>query len=183
MAMNDEIAVMDDPEDEVVKDAAYFDELRRAVKETKTSALFGTSGLAVYKSIECLQDLELRKQVESVTDPNRRERLHVVYSRYHFSIGALQYITEALPWLSAFIIFILVKNTAESPLPWTTHRYELIAIALGKSVLIFVITKGIQFALWRMGSSAIRYVNGIHAGPGGISVTSGEDHRETDEQD
>ena len=184
MAMNDEIAVRNDPEDEVVKDAAYFDELRRAVKETTAiSALAGTSGLAVYKSIESLQDLELRKQVESVTDPNSRERLHIVYSRYHSLIGALWYITGALPWLSAFIISVLIGNAAKGPLPWTTHRYELIAIALGESALIFGGAKLIQFFFWRLGSSAIRYLNGIHTGPGAISITSGGDHRETDKLD
>ena len=172
------MAMVDYPEDEVVKDAAYFNELRRAVRGTPLIALFGTSGLAVHKSIECAQDLELRKQVESATDPDRRERLRTVYSRYHIFTTALSYFTEALPWLSVLIILTLINSAIKTLPKPTTERYEIIAAVLAGSAAIFMVVKILQVILWRVGSSAIRY--GIYARLDALNMPSVPDHRETD---
>jgi hypothetical protein len=174
--------MVDYPEDEVVKDAGYFDELRRAVKGTQPIALFGTSGLAVHKSIECAQDLELRKQVESATDPDSRERLRTVYFRYHISTTVLSYVTEALPWLSVLIIAMLVSNVTRSLPEATTHRYEIITALIIGSAAIFMFAKAIQVILWRLGSFTIRYLNGMYTRPGTVSRASVPDHRETDKE-
>jgi len=175
--------MVDYPEDEVVKDAAYFDELRRAVSGTQPIALFGTSGLAVRKSIECAQDLELSKQIELATDPDSRERLRTVYFRYHISTTILSYVTEALPWLSVLIIIILVNNVTKSLPKSTAHRYEVITALLIGSAAIFLIVKFIQVILWRLGSFTIRYLNGMYTRPGAVIRASVPSHRETNNQD
>ena len=189
MAMKDENASTDEnartgyPENEVVKDAAYFDELRRAVKGTPLIALFGTSGLAVYKSIDSAQDLELRKQVESVTDSNSRKRLYKVSSRYHFLITALRYVTGAVPWLSVFLILDYVTNSFHYPPASTTRRIELTAAVLAISIVIFTLAKVAQVILWRLGSFTIRYLNGMYTGRRALSKTSEVNHRDTAELD
>lgn len=171
------MAMVDYPEDEVVKDAAYFNELRRAVRGTPLIALFGTSGLAVHKSIERAQDLELSKQVQSATDPDRRERLRTVYSSYHTFTTALSYFTEALPWLSVLPIPILINSAIKNLPKPTTQRYEIIAALLAISAATFMVVKIFQVILWRVGSFAIRYW--IYARLEALNMTSVPDQRET----
>ena len=170
--------MVDYPEDEVVKDAAYFDELRRAFRGTCPIALFGTSGLAVHKSIECAQDLELSKQVESATDPDRREQLRTVYSRYHIFTAALSYLTEALPWLSVLIILTLINSAIRTLPKPTTELYGAIVAVLAGSAAIFMVAKILQVILWRVGSFAIR--SGMYARLEALNMASVPDHRETD---
>jgi len=157
----------DYPEEHVVvKDAEYFDELRRAVSRTSPTALFGTSGLAVYQSIESAQDLELREQLPAE-----------VHKGYHSAFKRLRIATTLIPWVS-LLAPIGYINPSTSALPAKgasgPHPYEpIVALALG--VLVFIIAKFIQLPVWRIGSAAIRHKYGISSNSRRGDATSESD--------
>jgi apolipoprotein N-acyltransferase len=135
----------------VVKNAEYFDEVRRAVAWTSPIALFGTSGLAVYQRIESAQDFELRAQLSPK-----------VYSRYRFQIEVLRVVTAIIPWLSILLTLISIMSLGLTAKDISgLHVYALIAIVLIVEFLYFLTAKLIQVALWRLGSKAIRYWSGV----------------------
>ena len=135
----------------VVKDAEYFDELRKAVAWTSPLALFGTSGLAVYQRIESAQDLELDKQLSAE-----------VYSRYHSQFGILRIATAFIPLLSIpLALSSVIDLDLSAKMSSGLLIYALIAIFLVVEFLYFLIAKLIQVALWRLGSAAIRHWSGV----------------------
>ena len=151
----------------VVKDAEYFDELRRAIAWTSPIALFGTSGLAAYQRIESAQDFELRKQLRAQ-----------VYSRYHSQIVFLRILTAVIPWLSipltqGFIMSLGLTAKDTSGL----RLYGLIVLVLIVEILFFLMAKFIQVVLWRLGSEVIRR-NGISSNSRLDDTTSESDTRE-----
>jgi hypothetical protein len=135
----------------VLKDAEYFDEVRRAVAWTSPIALFGTSGLAAHQRIESAQDFELRKQLA----PER-------YSRYHLLIEILRLVTAVIPWLSISLIPFTIMSFDLSVKDISgVHIYALIGLILAIQSMYFLIAKFIQVAFWRLGSTAIRYWIGV----------------------
>ena len=159
---------IDYPEEPVVvKDAEYFDELRRAIAWTSPIALFGTSGLAVYQRIESAQDFELRKQLRAQ-----------VYSRYHSQIGVLRIITAVIPWLSIHLTQVFIMSLGLTAKDTSGLRvYGLIVLVLIVEIAFFLIAKFIQVVLWRLGSEAIRR-NGISSNSRLDDATSESDARE-----
>jgi hypothetical protein len=140
----------------VVKDAEYFDELRRAIAWTSPIALFGTSGLAVYQRIESAQDFELREQVNSEQLPAQ------TYSRYHSQIVVLRILTAVIPWLSIPLTQVYIMSLGLSAKDTSGLLvYGLIALVLIVEILFFLVAKFIQVVFWRLGSEAIRHRNGI----------------------
>lgn len=134
----------------VVKDAEYFNDLRKAVSWTSPTAIFGTSGLAMYRRIESAQDFELHKQLP-------RE----IYSRYHFLFWSLRILTAIIPWLSLLPPAAFLSSALPLEGISETHLYELVVATLALGITAFIIAKVIQFLVWRAGSAAIRYMNGI----------------------
>lgn len=175
--------MVDQAEHDVVRDAAYFNDLRRAVRWTPPTALLGTSGLAVYQRIESAQDFELQKQLESTRDSELFRKRRTTYTRYHYGIMALRIVTKALVWIFVPVIVASINSNAISNAEVSKNApvlgfYGLLVAIFAEGVALLIIAKIVQFIFWRIGSEVIRSVNGISGNSRLAITTSGSDLEE-----
>jgi len=138
-------------ENDVVKDPAYFHELRRAIGWTSPIALFGTSSLAMYQQIESMQGAELQKRIESLKDDKVRVRLPSrSYSGYENRVALVRF--------GALGLFLLTWSGLVAqlvPLSPQLTLYEAFGLILAAVAFSFLAGKVIQVFAWHVGSALI----------------------------